>query len=132
MCKETSLGLAYSSHNARKKLLTTCQHWKHNITCLSDWPIYRCHSQLRQSSCPNFSCDQFSQSCSAAGKIAPGVYILPHKAKQEKLNCYVWQFLTPPATKEATYSQWLCMEMNIVYRNKQRKLLVICSCYVQC
>jgi len=19
---------------------------KHNITCLSDWPIYRCHSQL--------------------------------------------------------------------------------------
>ena len=64
----------------RKKLLTTCQHWKHNITCLSDWPICRCHSQLRQSSCPNWSCDQFSQSCSASGKIAPGVYILPHKA----------------------------------------------------
>jgi len=62
-----------------KKLLTTCQHRKHNITCLSDWPIYRCHSQLRQRSCPNLSCDQFRQSCSAGGKIAPGVYILPHK-----------------------------------------------------
>jgi len=32
-------------------------------------------------SCPNLSCDQLSQSCSAGGKIAPGVYILPHKAK---------------------------------------------------
>ena len=75
------LGLAYSTHNdnARNKLLTTCQHWKHNITCLSDWTICRCHSQMRHSSCPNLSCDQFSQSCSAGGKIAPGVYTLPHK-----------------------------------------------------
>jgi len=75
ICEQTRC----SSHNARKKLLTTCQHRKHNITCLSDWPIYRCHSQLRQSSCPNLSCDQFSQSCLTGGKIVPGVYILPHK-----------------------------------------------------
>jgi len=31
----------------------------------------------------DLSCYQFSQSCLAGGKIAPGVYILPHKAKQE-------------------------------------------------
>jgi len=31
----------------------------------------------------NLSCDQFSQSCLAGGKIAPGIYILRHKAKQE-------------------------------------------------
>ena len=60
---------------------------KHNITCLSDWPIYRCHSQLRQLSCPNLSCDQFSQSYSAGGKIGPGVYILPCKAEQECISC---------------------------------------------
>jgi len=44
--RNKGLGLAYSSHNASKKLLIACQHWKRNITCLSDWPIYRCHSQL--------------------------------------------------------------------------------------
>ena len=75
----TSLGLSYSSHSASKKLLTACQHWKHTITCLSAWPMYRCHSQLRQSCCPNLSVDRFSQPCSAGGKIAPGVYILLHK-----------------------------------------------------
>jgi len=50
--RNKGLSLAYSLHNARKKLLTTCQH---NITGLSDWNIYRCHSQLRQSSCLNLS-----------------------------------------------------------------------------
>ena len=87
--RNKGLGLAYSSHNARKKLLTTCQHWKHNITCLSDWPIHRCRSQLRPSRCPNLSCDQFSQTCSTGGKIAPGVYILPHKAKQACISCLI-------------------------------------------
>ena len=94
--RNKGLGLAYCSHNASKKLLTACQHWKHNITCLSDWAIYRWHSQLRQSCCPNLSCDQFSQSCSAGGKVAPGVYILPHKAMQEcrSMFCLIKQLLT--------------------------------------
>jgi len=68
-----------SSYNANEKLLTACQHSNHDITCLSDLPIYKCHSQLRQSCCPNLSCDQFSQSCSAGGKVAPEVCIVPHK-----------------------------------------------------
>jgi len=44
--RDKGLGLAYSSHNANKKLLTTCQHWNHDITCLSGWAIYRRHSRL--------------------------------------------------------------------------------------
>jgi len=83
MWRNKGLGLAYSSHNARKKLLTTYQHWKHNIACLSDWLIYRCYSQVVK----NLSCDQFSQSCLAGGKIAPRESILPHKAQQECISC---------------------------------------------
>jgi len=30
---------------------------------------YRCHSQLSRTCVPNLSCDYFSQSCSANGKI---------------------------------------------------------------
>jgi len=44
--RDKGLGLAYSLQNANKKLLTACQHWNHDITCLSDWVICRHHSQL--------------------------------------------------------------------------------------
>jgi len=81
MYRNKGFGFAYSSHNANKKLLTACQHWNHDITCLSDCVFYWCYSQLRQSCCPNLSCYKFSQSCSVGGKIALGVYILPQKAK---------------------------------------------------
>jgi len=39
------------------------------------------HNQLRKSCVLNLSCDQFNQLCLAEGKIAPGVFILPHEAK---------------------------------------------------
>jgi len=63
--RDKGLSLAYSSHNVNKKLLTACRRSNHvnRPTCLSDWGIHRCHSQLRQSCCPNLSCDQFCQSC---------------------------------------------------------------------
>jgi len=67
-----------SSHSASEKLLAACQHWKHNITCVTaNWDshaIQTCH------------CDQLSQSCSAGGKIASGVYILS-QGKQECIFC---------------------------------------------
>jgi len=44
------------------------------INCLTDWAIYRRHSQLRRSCCLSLSCDQFSHSCSAGGKIGLGAY----------------------------------------------------------
>jgi len=59
---------------------------KINLPAMKPWhylSIRLTHLQISQSSCPNLSYDQFSQSCLAGGKIAPGVYILPHKAKQE-------------------------------------------------
>jgi len=43
--RRDKVGLAYSSHNANK-LLKACRHWNHDITCLSNWAIYRHHSQL--------------------------------------------------------------------------------------
>ena len=42
--RDKGLGLTYSSHNANKKLLTACQTWNHDITCLSNYAIYRRHS----------------------------------------------------------------------------------------
>jgi len=46
--KKQGLSLAYSSHNPSEKLLTACQHWNQDITCLSDWLICRCHSHAVQ------------------------------------------------------------------------------------
>ena len=67
--------------NAPRTFFLTCKvkTSKMRLNVASDWAIYRRHSQLRQSCCPNLSCDQFSQSCLVDGKIAPGVYIMPYK-----------------------------------------------------
>jgi len=50
-------------------------------------PVHACRTELLQMSrqqsrtcIPNLSCDYFSQSCSAKGKITSAV-ILPHEAK---------------------------------------------------
>jgi len=77
------MGLAYSSHNANKKLLTACQHWNHDITCLSDWAIYRRH--ILTVTVMLSKLVMWPVHPTAGGKIAPGVYILPHTAKKTLL-----------------------------------------------
>jgi len=81
ICKETRVW--HTVHTMQARSCSQLASTESKITCPSHWPIYRRHSQLRQSCCPNLSCDQFSQSCLAGGKIAPEMYILPHNAKQE-------------------------------------------------
>jgi len=69
--------------------VTQCkQEGANTLPALKSWHYFSIrlsHLQRSQSTetvmLPNMSCDQFSQSCLAGGKIATGVYILPHEAK---------------------------------------------------
>ena len=114
--RNKGLGSAYSSHNARKKLLTACQHWNHDITCLSDWPIYRCHNQLRPSVKlsklvmwpvqPNMFgwWQNSSRSVYSASQGKTGVYTLPHKIT---VTCEIIFFVCVAWRKIAAV--WQCL-----------------------
>jgi len=44
--KRQGLRLSLQFTQCKQEAAESCQLWNHDITCLSDWAIYRRHSQL--------------------------------------------------------------------------------------